>query len=136
MDLWKPSIVGDFPELVFLFSVVQVLERLLWQFCKHFAFPTWICVIYFHYDNNSNALNKVLRIFKPRSSMNDSYILRRTYRGSHWWGWSDVLISHLPGLSGVGLVGCSYIALTGAVGGGVGRMFLCRTYRGCRGRGW
>ena len=36
----------------------------------------------------------------------------------------------------MGLVGCSYIALTGAVGGGVGRMFLYRTYRGCRGRGW
>ena len=30
----------------------------------------------------------------------------------------------------VGLVGCSYVALTEAVEGGVGRIFLCRTSRG------
>ena len=40
MGLWKQSIVGCFPEFVFLFSVVHVLVGLCKQFINNFVFLT------------------------------------------------------------------------------------------------
>ena len=56
MGLRKQSIVGCFPEFIFIFSVLQVLLVLRKQFINNFIFSTWACAAGF-------INNKVLEIF-------------------------------------------------------------------------
>ena len=54
MGLREQSIVGCFPEFIFLFSVVQVLVGLPKQFMNNFVFPIWACTAGFNNNNNNS----------------------------------------------------------------------------------
>ena len=57
MGLREQSTVGCFPELVFQFSVAQVLVGLQKQFINNFVLPTWTCAAGFNNNNNNNNNN-------------------------------------------------------------------------------
>ena len=61
MGLREQSIVGCFPEFVFLFSVVQVLVGLRKQFINNFVFPTRACAAGF--NNNNIFLNTLRKMY-------------------------------------------------------------------------
>ena len=74
MDLKEKSIVGCFPEFVFLFSVVQVLVGLRRQFMNNFVFPTWACADGFNNNNkNNNNNNNILLENNPDHPVPDRH---------------------------------------------------------------
>ena len=61
--LREQSIVGCFPEFVFMFSVVQVLLGLLKQFINNFVFRTWACAAGFNNNNNNPWSAGIILVF-------------------------------------------------------------------------
>ena len=57
MGLREQSIVGCFLELVFQFSVMQVLVGLRKLFINYYVFPTCVCAAGFNNNNNNNDDN-------------------------------------------------------------------------------
>ena len=70
MGLREQSIVGCFPESVFLFSVEQVFVGLRKQFLSNFVFSTWACGAGFNNNNNNAILSSQI----DKSSVGKSWI--------------------------------------------------------------
>ena len=66
IGLREQLIVGCFPELVFQFSMVQVLVGLCEQFVNNFVFISWACSAGFN-NNNNNINNNNDKIYHPGS---------------------------------------------------------------------